>query len=91
MTAYFNRFTIKMTLAQALSASHSGSCDADVRELSNHLSRPRACTKEALKKELEEYGAWEENELENDAENWQRILWIAAGNIKEENHENKNK
>lgn len=34
-----------------------------------------------LKKELKEYGAWNELELSNHDDNLSRILWIACGNI----------
>lgn len=36
-----------------------------------------------LKKELSEYGAWSDEELESHEENLKRILWIACGNIAE--------
>lgn len=86
MFASFNRFEIQMTLAQAKACSHSGACDADIAALvkSKKVHRPRQCTKENLAAELKEYGAWELNELADDAANWQRILWIAAGNIRDE-------
>jgi hypothetical protein len=37
----------------------------------------------ALRKELAEYGAWDEQELADHEQNIQRILWIAAGDIVE--------
>jgi hypothetical protein len=40
---------------------------------------------EALRKELREYGAWDDQELTDHEQNLQRILWIAAGDIVE-NH-----
>jgi hypothetical protein len=89
MFTTFNRFEIQMTRKQALACSHQGDCADDVNALikSKQISRPRKCTPENLKKELSEYGAWEENELENDTTNWERIVWLAAGNIKEDLHE----
>lgn len=36
---------------------------------------------EKLKKELKEYGAWSDAELNNHSENLTRILWIAIGDI----------
>jgi len=36
--------------------------------------------------ELKDYGAWDETELADYDANIQRILWIAAGNIREENN-----
>jgi hypothetical protein len=35
--------------------------------------------------ELKEYGAWDEIELSNHNDNLKRILWIAAGNITDNN------
>ena len=40
---------------------------------------------EDLKRELREYGAWDDEELADHAQNLQRILWIAAGDITERN------
>ena len=39
---------------------------------------------EKLRKELEEYGAWDDVELADHAQNLQRFLWCAAGDIKDE-------
>jgi hypothetical protein len=75
---------LQMTLAQAQSASHSGSCDVDVRELSKVPKIVRQLDKikpETLRDELKEYGAWDENELADHAQNLQRLLWLAAGDI----------
>jgi hypothetical protein len=38
---------------------------------------------EVLRKELREYGAWDDEDLADHAQNLQRILWIAAGDIVE--------
>jgi len=87
MYADFERFSLSMTLEQALSASHPGDCTAEVAvlaqapEISAQLSDIPAAY---LRTELAEYGAWDENELADHAANQQRILWIAAGNIREE-------
>lgn len=37
--------------------------------------------------ELQEYGAWDEDELKDHAENRLRIVWIAAGDIMDELYE----
>jgi hypothetical protein len=89
MVTYFDHgFSIGMTYQQAKSASHQGQCDDDVKAL---IETP------AIRKQLENikqidiadelrgYGAWNENELLNNQDNWERIIWIAAGNIVEEN------
>ena len=89
MCATFNRFDIQLTKAQALAASYSGDCTADVLALSqvpkvrHQLDR---LDPDALRAELREYGAWSEEDLAEDEPNRQRILWIAAGDILENPH-----
>jgi len=94
MIYYFNQgFSISMTLAQAESCSHQGQCDDDVLYLSRLPAIRRQIAKiqpEAIAAELKEYGAWDEIQLQDHDENIQRILWIAAGNISEEQYD-KNK
>jgi len=88
MFATFNRFEIKMTKAQAESASHSGDCDLDVKALlCNSLIKRQLAeiSAESIAAELKEYGAWDETELKDIKQNEARIIWIAAGNIVEEN------
>lgn len=84
MIASFNRFEIEMDEDTASECSHQGSCDADVKALAPKIFRPESCTVDALKAELKEYGAWDDEQLSDDADNWERIVWIAAGNINEE-------
>lgn len=87
MTAYFERFTLSLTLAEALSASHPGPCDADVEELTRKPKIRRQLAKldpADLAAELAEYGAWDNEELADHARNLQRIVWLAAGNIVDE-------
>ena len=86
MYAQFNRFELSMTKQQAHFASHQGQCDEDVQELLKNKAIIRQFKKidpEAIKSELSEYGAWDDVELSNVADNQARILWIAAGNIVE--------
>ncbi len=87
MYATFNRFTIQMTKAQALSASHSGACDDDVAALLKLPAIRRQLKRIAdvdLVAELDEYGAWDDAQLRDRAVNESRIIWLAAGNIREE-------
>jgi hypothetical protein len=39
---------------------------------------------ESVRQELKEYGAWDETELTDETKNRARILWIAAGNLRDE-------
>jgi len=86
MKAYFQRFSINLTKAEALSASHPGDCDADVKAL---LRIPRVRRQlerlgnDAIRAELKEYGAWTDAELRDIADNFQRLVWLAACDIRE--------
>lgn len=78
------RIEIQMTKAQAASASHQGQCDDDVMALSRVPKIARQLAKidpETLRRELDEYGAWDDAELADHDQNLQRILWLAAGDI----------
>ncbi len=86
MFASFNRFEIKMTKKQAISASHPGPCDLDVKALLRipAIKRQLAKISDAdLIAELYDYGAWNDEELAVRADNEERIVWIAAGDIAE--------
>lgn len=45
---------------------------------------PNKPTPAAIRAELRESGAWDNDELADDDANWQRLIWIAAGNINDE-------
>lgn len=85
-TSSSGQIELQMTLSQAESVSHPGQCDLDVRalipELKNQLDK---ISPELLAKELKEYGAWDEKELSNHADNIERLVWIAGGDISEKN------
>jgi hypothetical protein len=86
-TSSSGNIEIEMTLAQARSASHQGQCSADVRALSKDPEIKKQLDEidpSQLYAELAEYGAWDEVELQDHAENLQRILWLAASDIVEE-------
>lgn len=83
-TADFERFSISLPDDAVEQCNHSGSCDADVEYWAGQLTRPSHLTPEKLRAELKEYGAWDEGELADDAANWHRIIWIAAGRIQDE-------
>lgn len=85
MYATFNRFAIQMTKQQALSASHPGACDEDVKHLLTLSPIWRQLEKipaEMIMAELKEYGAWDDIELLDIEQNKARIIWIAACNIR---------
>lgn len=79
---------IEMSLTQANSASHSGSCDDDIAELlfdPSIISQLMTITNDELKEALADYGTWSDDELNNRDENEARLIWLAASNIIEEN------
>ena len=86
MYASFNHFEIELTKKQAISASHPGPCDLDVKALLRIPAIKKQLAKISdsdLTAELYDYGAWDEVELANRADNEARIIWIAAGDIAE--------
>ena len=87
MWASFNNFELNMTKREAAIASHPGHCDSDVAYL---LTLPKIkrqlakITDQQLITELSDYGAWDEQELANRADNEARIIWLAANDISED-------
>jgi hypothetical protein len=80
------RIELKLTRSQAASAAHPGPCDDDIMRLSLEPAIARQLRKldpDLLRRELKEYGAWDETQLSDHAQNLQRILWIACGDIYE--------
>jgi len=89
-TSSSGRIEFQMTLEQAESMSHSGQCDSDVaagRECPSLAAQLVALDPAILRAELKEYGAWTAEELSDHNANLDRILWLAANDIKEENRE----
>lgn len=88
MHVYFNHLEKPLNIKKKVASTgyHSGDCTNDIIEISRlpeikqQLSR---INPEDLKKELKEYGAWEDDELDDHNLNLQRILWIACANILE--------
>jgi len=77
---------LNITKSQARMCSHSGPCDDDVERLSKLPAIARQLRKikvDLLVGELEEYGAWDGEELKDHEQNLRRLLWLACGNITE--------
>lgn len=85
--AYFNYIgSIELPLDVIEQCYHTGDCEADIKrcmELPEVIAELEGIYPEDLRRELVEYGAWTEEELEDHNDNLERILWIAAGNIQE--------
>jgi hypothetical protein len=80
------RLSLWLTADDAESASHQGQCDDDVAGLAEvpYVAQQLSEWKpEHVRDELKEYGAWDETELADDAQNLQRMLWLAASDIRE--------
>ena len=85
-TSSSGKIELNITKEQALQGSHSGSCDADIAELRTVPSIRRQLDKlkpEIVAAELSEYGAWDDEELQDHDKNLSRLLWIACGDISE--------
>ena len=86
-TSSSGRIELNITRQQAESCTHSGPCDADVRAVSQLPKvgqQLRRIAPSVLAAELSEYGAWDEYELADHDQNMQRVLWLACGDICEE-------
>jgi hypothetical protein len=81
-SVHFERFTLEIPYAAVSACSHQGDCSEDVKSWFTKIVRPTECTPDALRAELKEYGAWEN--LDDDDLNWQRVIWVACCNLKEE-------
>lgn len=79
----FNRFTLTIPDDAMRDCSGQGRVDEAVKFWVTKV-RWDGIDPDDIREELREYGAWDEEELEDDDENRERILWIAACNIREE-------
>jgi len=87
-TAYFTGFDLDLPAECVLDCTVPGQdADEPVAYWSGRIQRPPEATPEAVREHLAGYGAWDDEELQDDAANWHRIVWIAAGNIRDEAHE----
>jgi hypothetical protein len=81
------RIELQISLEDAEGCSHAGQCDDDVMALSQTPSIAAQLAKidpQTLADELGEYGAWDDDELTDHAQNLQRILWLACCDIAED-------
>lgn len=89
--ASFERFDLRLSGQCVLDCSHQGACDDDVAywkpKVLTQIEKdnfPNKLTPDKIRAELKEYGAWDAEELANDDANLDRLIWIAAGNIQDE-------
>lgn len=86
-TSSCGRIEFQMTLEQAQSVCHTGPCDMDVKALSE-MDDIKAITDKLDPETIrivinEAYGDITEEELKDDEQNIQRLLWIAGCDIDE--------
>jgi len=84
--ASFNYFDLYFTRKDVDSMPLSGACDDTVDVIANKpyiIRQFNAIDNSKLIKELIEYGAWDEIELQDKQANIERIIWLACSDIKE--------
>jgi hypothetical protein len=82
--SHCGRIQLTITKKQVALCSHPDHCDADVLALSKVPAIARQLAKVdagVLRKALDGYGVWDAVELADHAQNLQRLLWIACGDI----------
>lgn len=92
-TTSSGRIELQMSLQEAESGGHQGQCDEGVEALSKepHIAAQLAeIDSDLLRAELKEYGAWEDPELEDHETNLQRLLWLACGDIRDNETDREN-
>lgn len=78
------RLELQLSLDQAARGYHSGACDLDIQALqqdSSISSQLLALDPRLVAAALKEYGAWDSVELSNHSDNLERLLWIACGDL----------
>jgi hypothetical protein len=86
-STFSGRIALYITKTQAAQGYHSGSCDADIAELMQVPKVRRQLDKldpALVSEELKEYGAWDEEERKDHEQNKARLLWLACGDIVEQ-------
>jgi FPC/CPF motif-containing protein YcgG len=80
-----NYVEFQMTAEQAQTVSHSGDCEDDARQVVSEIRKQLdGLDKESIKKELNEYGAWSAEELNDYEMNLVRLVWTLGGNLADE-------
>lgn len=77
---------LKLTRRDAESCNHSGDCQTDVETIRQKpyvKKQLKQLNPESLAKELNEFGAWDADQLASHEDNLQRWVWISAGDIAE--------
>jgi hypothetical protein len=84
---------LQIPIELAESTFHSGSCDDDVYAVSQEgyiQNITKDLNPDIVRNVLDEYAAWDDEELKDKKENIQRLLWIACSDIAEQEDEVQN-
>lgn len=83
--AYFNYIgSIELPICVIDQICHSGSNDiavAECMQIPEVKAELSEIDPEALRKELDQYGTWDNTQLQDHEANLERILWVAAWDI----------
>jgi hypothetical protein len=89
--AIFNTFEMRIPGQAVLDICHPGDNEPAVKSWVQRIKEQvktdnfkLSPTPDKIRKELSEHGAWEEEELQYDDRNFERLVWIAAWNINED-------
>ena len=78
-------FSVKLTTKIVYDCAHVGDCFSDCEYWEEHLPQLKRIPPDDIRRELREYGAWDDEELPADEKmNRIRLLWIAACRCQEE-------
>ena len=83
-TSSCGKIELAIVLDDAKACAHSGQCDDDVAELltADYIAAQLETISSAvLRDELSEYGAWDDGQLADRAQNLARLVWLACGDI----------
>ena len=78
------RLKLQLSGDQTARGYHSGPCDLDIQALVQDPDISRqllAFDPAVVAAALKEYGAWDSQELANHTDNLERLLWIACGDL----------
>jgi len=79
---------LNITKKQAYIGYHQGHCDNDIKDLMDVPVIKRQLDKlkpDIVARVLKDYGAWDADDLSDHDDNLDRLLWIACGDIVENN------
>jgi hypothetical protein len=85
------RIELQISSQDAHTGHHAGQCDADIAYLLTVdyiKTQIDAIPPALLAEELREYGAWNADELSDHEQNKARILWLACGDITDQETQN---